>query len=750
MYLCRALSLCDNLHHRHFDLLWRTILQNGIKLSSTEKERILSLCFRRAQKSFPPLRQRRMSVTSLNSIHPMAVDVPDLGRTLAACLFPRYHELLQQDALQGWAHRVSTAALGPTVPLETRWSNLLLLAFYMKPHVSQPSDYLVDVRLNPESVEWRTILILATLDQAVSSFSSESRSRKTTNILRLLWKTWKDTECDRPLTVTQSILATFLRLSAIAGDTKLFEACAYYCDIRKLSSVSEEPGVAGALHTLVAYFFGLVKCKGAKWCHVFQLLEGSVAKENWRTQVIEALLQHFTVYDIDLAYELYQFCQARGLRQSVSNVHHIATSLAVPRKLHLALPFLRYPAFSPRQLEDLLGAILRVFQALRPTSIDPGSAGEIGNIMQELYAKVRPREQFKYPIRFFLSLLISSGHPMKAVKIVEALHQTSPAFFTPRLFTRLIAALFRQREFRQAVLMLRIARQTTPSRTIDITHDKLVISMAKAGATEVARTLYQNHGISSALDTRLSMVRATKFRMHRPTPYATIRILRLLFRCPSNEQAVKDVVTLLVRAGRMYAARKLLESKCHDLTPNSVTVIGNTILHGPLLHGKQRNGRLVRHMLHTRMMLEKTCKFITDRLTTNIVIKAILRWRAIVDVSKMKGLFDHFVRLGYPAGQRWCQRNSAPFGTPPVSLQDLEIPLPAAPLSFKRHVRPLYKMFIKAFYLRGDTDAAKTVIGILKEEEAGVIREREKRERARREGIRRKKARMAASLLPVT
>ncbi|KAF8640279.1 hypothetical protein AX16_010174 [Volvariella volvacea WC 439] len=74
--------------------------------------------------------------------------------------------------------------------------------------------------------------------------------------------------------------------------------------------------------------------------------------------------------------------------------------------------------------------------------------------------------------------------------------------------------------------------------------------------------------------------------------------------------------------------------------------------------------------------------------------------------------------------------------------------LPAIPkdCSFQKHVRPLYKMFVKAFYLRGDVDAARTVVGILKDEEAVQRQEREKREKARMLGRLKKKRREGGNM----
>jgi hypothetical protein len=45
------------------------------------------------------------------------------------------------------------------------------------------------------------------------------------------------------------------------------------------------------------------------------------------------------------------------------------------------------------------------------------------------------------------------------------------------------------------------------------------------------------------------------------------------------------------------------------------------------------------------------------------------------------------------------------------------IPMPKSKISFTRHVEPLYKMFIKALYLRKDVAGARKIVGILKEAE---------------------------------
>ncbi|KAG6901110.1 hypothetical protein C0995_000543 [Termitomyces sp. Mi166 len=129
-----------------------------------------------------------------------------------------------------------------------------------------------------------------------------------------------------------------------------------------------------------------------------------------------------------------------------------------------------------------------------------------------------------------------------------------------------------------------------------------------------------------------------------------------------------------------------------------------------------------------------------NRITTNILIKSLLRWRAVVDSSKIRGLFDHMVRCGYPMSEQWIARGTnVAFGTSAASLK-INVPDEDEKIVFEKHVRPLYKMFIKALFARGDRDAARRVVGILRDEEGRAVRMRQERNQARWEGVQRKKA----------
>ncbi|OBZ72057.1 hypothetical protein A0H81_07768 [Grifola frondosa] len=225
----------------------------------------------------------------------------------------------------------------------------------------------------------------------------------------------------------------------------------------------------------------------------------------------------------------------------------------------------------------------------------------------------------------------------------------------------------------------------------------------------------------------MALVGAIRFSELPPSPVLTLKIPGILSHFGAEHLGATHAVRILVRAGRLRAAKQLYSEVCARQTPSVRTVMGNTILHGSMLHPSRRNARTMRKVLDVLNNLVKGCAFVPDRVTVNILVKTLLRWTKDIDAQKARVLFDRVIRSGYPTGT--VEQGSVPFGTEAAaSPQGFEIPKLDSSISFVRHVRPLYKMFIKAFYLRGDVHAARTVVGILKAVEAGAM-DVERRER---------------------
>jgi len=256
----------------------------------------------------------------------------------------------------------------------------------------------------------------------------------------------------------------------------------------------------------------------------------------------------------------------------------------------------------------------------------------------------------------------------------------------------------------------------------------------RRGASKVARSTFRRAQITQGLErSAANIAHLVDFR----SPAAPVYTLKLsgLAKKEGESLSSRELHTtlhVLLSAGRSSAARSLVLRHAPKLDQRAKASLCNSYLSWTLARGRPRNSRLMRKILRLLDVFVQRCGFAPDRVTVNLLLKAMIRWRGLLDAHKLRALFDHMVRSGYPSGG---EDGIPPFGTSAVSEQ-VGFNMPRLPkgISFAKHVRPMYKQFVKAFYLRGDVDAAKTVVGILKVEEQVSEVERMRRTKARRAG----------------
>jgi hypothetical protein len=764
--LCKVLVRHANPHSRFLDIVCQVLIGHGHALQVKQKAQLLDMVSTRLSKFNSDGSIQKKSPLTVKepegvpkTYKPSAVGIRDLASMLGVAIFPCYSLTVRPLPLvvHQWSVAQATNAFAPTVPLETRWHNLLLLAMLKIPHVpvhevSPPASPYSDKSV----VNWQAVFALATLKQALSDVSPLPGSpshQGILNVIRPLWRIWKAVEVhgiDRPIIVTRAMVAGFFSVSALALDAPLKDACYRFCVDQKLFIVRGSDSDADKLQTndlMVAYILAEVSFQRKRWPNIFSTLMGVTPDLRWRNDVIAALLRHYISRDPEAALGLYRFSKNNDIQLSPEIVHTVSIALATPRTWEIAAPFLDHPRFSRKQVEALLGAILRIFQIECREYVAPALVGNLGQAMLKLYTVQPPLQRYKYAIRFFLPIMIVTGHATKAVDVVEAIHRQMPSFFNTRFFLRFMRSLARFRQLRLASRLFRLV-STVPTRSTDDLRRKVTLDMASAGASACARNVYRTGIRRKGWRTaRESMARAVDFRTRAPSPLHALRVVPIVARNPSHGPTIKYAVSILVRARRCYAAIKLLRRTSQLLDPTTRTSICNTIIHGRLLCLDMRNRRHVRSVLRTKELLEKMFAFTPDRTTINIILKAILQWQKMMDPPKLKRLFDHMVRMGYPASPRWCAQSGVPFGTQVSSpFENFNLLKLSSTISFERHVRPMYKMFIKAFYLRHDASAAKMIVGILKEEEVFAMRKKEERNRARRLGLMKKQGRAKIEL----
>lgn len=736
--LCHYMEQHSNPPRPYPDLLWKLVAVYGHRLSLELKERICSVLFNRIGKQVIPRTIPESSSPGSDHI----LSISRLNAALLATMFRCYGSQFPPGFLQRWAVKNARQTLSPTLDMEIRWNNLLLLSTHTFFGIIGLDPQFSITPLDPNNIYWRTTLTLGTIDEALSSAGHDHGfSEYVQGISHPLWLMWKEnTElAPQPVDIIRAYVSAFFRIAEKSKDVRLKEDCFLYCQQHVLCVYRQDntPAMKSqAIDTIVAYILADISCTKPTWADLYGVMARVLPDTNWQTDVTDALMHYYTFQNISLAYDLYLYIKENGITASSSSLLALGLSLASLERWSLLAPILENETFSQEQTEQLLVAYLRVFQVQRHEYADQSFVALLGRIANELYAQVSPRYSLKYPLRYFFSIMIFTHNSSDAVKLIKAIYRTTPDFFTMRLVLRLVLQLVRRRQLSNAVELYNLFCHGSRSSSVNNIRRKLTLKLSQIGSHDFARRVDRfGHGRSTLLSGRESLARAVDFQRIPLSGKLCRDILRSVALTPTHGPTIRHAMSLLARAGRMSLARKLFRDSLPHLDLKTKTAIGNIILHAPMYSLDIRNRRLVRYVLRTKEFLVKEFGFTPDRTTVNVIIKAMLRWKFMFDASQVKQIFDQMVHQGYPVPDWWRREHGVPFSTPRSATSGLsEMVLPPY-ISFTRHTRPMYKLFIKALYLRNDRIAAKVIIGILKMVEIQHMRESEKRNRARREGI---------------
>ncbi|KAF7424388.1 hypothetical protein PC9H_009695 [Pleurotus ostreatus] len=667
---------------RLLNFVWSTLTRELSNPSSTQKERILEALLGGFHRT-----------SSTSTQHASR----GLGFTVATSLLPSLFQGPPAPAVASWVVRQIRSALGAALPLDQRWHNLVVLAKLSSrtPPLDTPNAP------NETTIQWDVITFFKYLEQGIElklsyrlSTGADSSIR---DLVRSFWTAWKKANHnDRPIDITRAIVATFFRLSTALGDSRLKDACHRFCSNEDLYK-ADFPGAASsfsASRLITEFAMASLASNPHCWSTIIALMEYRTQESSWKVDLLSAV--------VDCA---------------------IQDQVALPTGLQeTAYSLLADPSWPLEQRRRLLDTALTIFYLSGTEKFARDQGRIIAEGMLTVYAANQPSVKSRDAILRVLRLLISSENTSMALAIVRAIHKQSPRFFWNAQISQLVQALIYHRQYRSAAsITATLGRASSVRQTVSL-------NMAREGATSLSRQVFASYTAGRRLTARESMLRTLKFRPRHAGRLPILSVVPKASRALHDPELVKDSIFALVHANRILAARKLFQHTAGKVDIQVRTVLGNMILHGMVHRQNIRNGRLVRTVLRTAELLASRDGFVRDRVTINILLKAVLRWRSFVDVQKVKALFDHMIRGGYPAALKFRPRG-VPFSTPPTTVTTLSLPPLPAHISFVKHVRPMYKMFIKAFHLRGDRRAAAVVVGILKAEEA--------KERARKEELNR-------------
>ncbi|KAK1218855.1 hypothetical protein PQX77_018471 [Marasmius sp. AFHP31] len=707
--LCDILTYQRNVHPAMIKVVWRFLLLDPTTSSLQSQDRLLSVLWLRAQVHPHPVPGSRSMTT--HTFNPSTkrhkrhvLGVRHLVAMLTAPFFPIYFTSVP-SSVSRWAIGTLRASLSPDLTRESRWRKMSLLAlchsFEHRPSATASSECSFS--------DWDAILTLHMFETVVTNLA-DNRTESARTMLGSLWRRWLEIpdNVERPSFVDRAFAAGCLRLAGRVGALDICNDAYRYCAQQELLS-SDSHDTKAKRHQVEAlvndYAEAFVSAGGGRFTHVLRAIS-SPSRTTFAANAI-ITLPAFITRDITIAYDLYTYCVRNGISIAPEVEYRLALELASALP-SATIPFLSKYRNEVDKLHDLLPLFLRSLLTHHRQYVTPTQGSTIAEAMTVLLDSTAPTLSLRLPISHALKL-VAPHRPELVVHLVQVILKQSPAYFRPRFLRSLIRVLIHHRFYRSA---LRLQRATCggTARGREEIREMLFFVLVRRGANNLAKRCHPSFMGKlrelSVKGNRRSFLRrpASTARMHSRRP--DLRLISCLF------------MSYLQR-GRQDTARELLVKTTRYMDTRMRTSLGNTFLDFLVSDGKSLNV-----LNRTREYLTRRVGFIEDRITLNIYIKALLR-RGDMDSYRTRILFDQLVRAGYPVKDQWRRNHGVPFGSPPSSsfLFDLTFSK-MPPITFRKHVQPLYKMFIKGFHLRKDIVGAKTVIGILKSEEVAFLTQR--------------------------
>ena len=742
--ICELLSWSyEKPHRRLLELLWRIILKPESHLPTDLKQRLLATLTRRVDRQkrlqeMTDFAKEGVSHSTCNAqsqcIFPIrdlngAPGVSKLADALASIIFPRAvcHRCLARS-IQAWALTQCLIVLAPQRLLKERWNSLVLFALSQSAPGSERDEIVNSTSSSMgqgdgEAVhtmnDWDVISVLASLQRSLPGKALQSLVQA---LGRKLWRMWYiDSQAlSRPVYVARAIATSLFNLVSIGQDKELLDAVTQYCHRNELwRLVDSDPVEINQVGSLAAEYLGALRtCYGTPGDSLFVTLEdrfdGSVPHS-----VFKEVFHNFVNSDPRMALELYSIANNRGFKLPDGSDHRLALSLVSNNLIDEALPFFRNAMIGHDRQRELLTAILAALEKRQSRILHPDVAAIILGAMRTTYSITIPPLEDRKVVQFALVALIVSKYVNESIAIFDHIHQKHPQFFSDAFLRRFSRILIKYRQYGPAFLaMTTLSPRTSASA---LTRNVRMIGLGRYGV---------NHKTYRLLEW---MARWIDCRFKTPPHVSTLRLSSLSTKHLSNGDAVQFAMRCLVRYDRRTAARRLFLRTWGHLSDSVRTDLGNVILDGYICARTTRNRRKIRNVLRIFKILRRDCGFIPDGITVNTLIKALLHFRQRMDTGLIKGLFNHLAKSGY-FGQRILAQDPKfvlfdgvsasvyqPFGLPPI----------VESRTFADHIKPLLRMFIKAFFVRRDVAAVQRVTGILKREEMSVLEIRDRRRKQR-------------------
>ncbi|KAG1785709.1 uncharacterized protein HD556DRAFT_1420757 [Suillus plorans] len=612
-------------------------------------------------------------------------------------------------------------AFSSNVPLVHRRSNLLLCSLLYSCNGSGIAISSLDFPLDGYASLWQTLFALAILEEVTRAagpalLHDRALRGRIQEMIRSLHESWLHLMSNEspPTLISRAVTTSLFRLSGAVVDPKLFAAYLESSINFGLWTGDSSDTVEGPQLAAMAamHLATLMQVRGCGAEFIMKTLSSYSTDVQQQSVVMSAAVKDLIHRNVELAHALYNIAVRSGRDIDVDTAYLLARALP---PVH-AVGFLKHERFSRIQVGGLLSSIARFLKETRNEHYDTDLIDDIGISLRKLYSISPPPIHFRGHLQLLLAELCTRGSGFQTTAIIANVIKFYPAFFQFSFLLRLVYLFLRRRQFRCALRIQKILVGTHRGCVPNLRHmvnTRLGVTASGRISTNIFITGRKSH---------------TLFRG------GCFWAAGTLFKSGMSSGPVYNrVLQGLIYARRPHAAKVAFSRVASKVDTKSRTILGNTLLHGVVTRPVPRNGRRVRKLLGLLDNLVKYEQFAPDRITVNIILKALIVWRTAFDHQHLRALFDHMVRGGYPAGIH--SPSHPPFSTPLLRTSGT-LTLSKLPpyISFEKHAKPMLKMFIKAFYLRNDVEAARTVVEILKIEQKKTTLQRERRSVARLRG----------------
>ena len=701
------------------EVLWDVVLNADMAMPDHFKEKIMDVLSQRlalpvnfseeAQSRFASLPPESEPVTP--DKHPsFCLTASNLSHQVVRILFPRVIPSLSgtasQLAIQDWAHSETQRMFSPSARIEFRWQNLVCLALAntrssLHSLSSFPILQAVD-GYRPSAVDFRLVAAIALIEHVTNAYGV---SPDLHDVIRALWVSWVDianNDARAHRAIVRPLLGTFFRIAARTRDVSLVTSCVHLASVGFWQfDLGDDAARQQAQLLAVEYLAAAVVSGNTVWERIVAELPPYMVFPQWQPMLLSKTILRIVRMDAQRAVEVFHLWRRYLPVPDLSAP--LGLTLIQEGRIDLAIPILAYVNFTG----PFLGAILRPLAKQRSLYIDLELAAILAKALLNIFTSEAPPQTAasRRHVTWVLLALACSGQAPAAVSTFKNVYMRDPEFFIDRAVGAFLRTLLRHRQFGGAAEVAKLFPHTHWRKYV------LFGLAQRGGAPRIERRL----GPSDRPRWLTEVVRS--MRLGRPHPAAGL-LRHWITRRSRTATDLRNGLKVLMFARGIPLALRVYSRLCTLQDKGMQTALGNVILDGHVSHTKSRGSRNVNSVLRALCLLVQEHGFVPDRVTTNIVVKAVLRWPARFDMAHVRRLFDYFVSSGYPGVDV-----GVPFGSGDAAMKEAgvvlgtPIPMPKSKMSFTRHVEPLYKMFIKALYLRKDVAGARKVVGILKEAE---------------------------------